>query len=97
MAHFVAFCIGFQKNIPLKNPPGGRGGGYMAAQGLLERVEENNCYAYMTQAAFVLHGKQRQSLIPTCIRCASKYWFTTSLFVSCLHRGPGHLSGKQHL
>ena len=32
MAHFVAFCIGFQKNIPLQNPPGG--GGYMAAQGL---------------------------------------------------------------
>ena len=30
MAHFVAFCIGFQKNIPLQNPPGG----YMAAQGL---------------------------------------------------------------
>ena len=27
MAHFVAFCIGFQKSIPLKNPPGGRGGG----------------------------------------------------------------------
>ena len=26
MAHFVAFCIGFQKNIPLQNPPGGRGG-----------------------------------------------------------------------
>ena len=25
MAHFVAFCIGFQKNIPLQNPPGGRG------------------------------------------------------------------------
>ena len=24
MAHFVAFCIGFQKNIPLQNPPGGR-------------------------------------------------------------------------
>ena len=35
MAHFVAFCIGFQKNIPLQNPPGGGGeGGYMAAQGL---------------------------------------------------------------
>ena len=30
MAHFVTFCIGFQKNIPLQNPPGG--GGYMAAQ-----------------------------------------------------------------
>ena len=27
MAHFVAFCIGFQKNIPLQNPPGGEGGG----------------------------------------------------------------------
>ena len=27
MAHFVAFCIGFQKNIPLQNPPGGKGGG----------------------------------------------------------------------
>ena len=26
MAHFVAFCIGFQKNIPLQNPPGGGGG-----------------------------------------------------------------------
>ena len=26
MAHFVAFCIGFQKNIPLQNPPGGEGG-----------------------------------------------------------------------
>ena len=35
MAHFVAFCIGFQKNIPLQNPPGGGGGGYMAAQGLI--------------------------------------------------------------
>ena len=35
MAHFVAFCIGFQKNIPLQNPPGGEGGGYMAAQGLV--------------------------------------------------------------
>ena len=32
MAHFVAFCIGFQKNIPLQNPPWGMG--YMAAQGL---------------------------------------------------------------
>ena len=32
MAHFVAFCIGFQKNIPCKIPLGG--GGYMAAQGL---------------------------------------------------------------
>ena len=28
MAHFVAFCIGFQKNIPLQNPPGGEGGVY---------------------------------------------------------------------
>ena len=27
MAHFVAFCIGFQKIIPLQNPPWGRGGG----------------------------------------------------------------------
>ena len=27
MAHFVAFCIGFQKNIPLQNPPGGGEGG----------------------------------------------------------------------
>ena len=27
MAHFVAFCIGFQKNIPLQNPPGGGRGG----------------------------------------------------------------------
>ena len=34
MAHFVAFCIGFQKNIPFQNPPGGRGV-YMAAQGLI--------------------------------------------------------------
>ena len=25
MAYFVAFCIGFQKNIPLQNPLGGRG------------------------------------------------------------------------
>ena len=37
MAHFVAFCIGFQKNIPLQNPPGGEGG-YMAAQGLYEQI-----------------------------------------------------------
>ena len=38
MAHFVVFCIGFQKNIPLQNPPGGgRGWGYMAAQGLIVR------------------------------------------------------------
>ena len=37
MAHFVAFCIGFQKNIPLQNPPGGEGG-YMAAQGLLSHL-----------------------------------------------------------
>ena len=37
MAHYVEFCIGFQKNIPLQNPPGG-GGGYMAAQGLLWQV-----------------------------------------------------------
>ena len=41
MAHFVAFCIGFQKNIPLQNPPGGEGGGYMAAQGLNVKLIEN--------------------------------------------------------
>ena len=23
MAHFVAFCLGFQKNTPVQNPPGG--------------------------------------------------------------------------
>ena len=40
MAHFVAFCIGFQKNIPLQNPPWGEGGGYMAAQGLYYETED---------------------------------------------------------
>ena len=40
MAHFVAFCIGFQKNIPLQNPLG-EGGGYMAAQGLLHVYQIN--------------------------------------------------------
>ena len=28
MAHFVAFCTGFQKNIPLQNPPWGGVGVY---------------------------------------------------------------------
>ena len=36
MAHFVAFCIGFQKNKPLQNSPGE--GGYMAVQGLFRQV-----------------------------------------------------------
>ena len=45
MAHFVAFCIGFQKNIPLQNPPGG--GGYMAAQGLY-RLHHNSGVAVIT-------------------------------------------------
>ena len=41
MAHFVAFCIGFQKNIPMQNPPGEEGG-YMAAQGIIEVYVEIN-------------------------------------------------------
>ena len=42
MAHFVTFCIGFQKNIPLQNPPGG--GGYMAAQGLISYIHHSNSF-----------------------------------------------------
>ena len=53
MAHFVAFCIGFQKNIPLQNPPGGEGGGYMAAQGLLKII-------YME---FAIFGNQNLSCL----------------------------------
>ena len=40
MAHFVAFRIGLQKNIPLQNPRGG--GGYMAAQGLFSFIRKSN-------------------------------------------------------
>ena len=34
MAHFVAFCIGFQKNKPLQNPSGGGGGEYGSSRSM---------------------------------------------------------------
>ena len=34
MANFVAFCIGFQKNIPLQNPPGGGRGVYGSSRSI---------------------------------------------------------------
>ena len=45
MAHFVAFCIGFQKNIPLQNPPGG----YMAAQGLIREYPKRH-FRYLSNS-----------------------------------------------
>ena len=41
MAHFVAFCIGFQKNIPLQNPPGGGGGVYGSLRSTNDTIDGN--------------------------------------------------------
>ena len=61
MAYFVAFCIGFQKNIPLQNPPGGgRGGGiwqlkvYHIFEFSAETTEQKLTKAYRKQLINVL-------------------------------------------
>ena len=52
MAHFVAFSIGFQKNIPLQNPPGGEGGGVYGSSRSIKASTQNrkevvtHIYAY---------------------------------------------------
>ena len=65
-ANFVAFCICFQKNIPLQNPPGGgRGGVYGSSRSIsafqtllsiLTQMKPNNTYRYTWLYSLATHS-----------------------------------------